>query len=84
MSSKHALTILAVGVGLFTFGSHAMALNPQPLPPHLAPSFTAPTHRTVAPIHSAMQQRRWDSSVLRCRSVQIGDPRKQPPMKVCP
>ena len=84
MSGKHVLGIVAVVAGLFTSGPQAMALNPQPLPPHLAPSLNAHLHNGGAPINSVVQQRRWDSSILRCRSVQVGDPRKQPPMKVCP
>jgi hypothetical protein len=33
MSIKHAVGVMAVATGLLTFGTQAMALNPQPLPP---------------------------------------------------
>ena len=33
MSSKRTVGIVVVAAALFTFGSQAMALNPQPLPP---------------------------------------------------
>jgi hypothetical protein len=84
MSRNRALLIGTASAALFACGSQAMALNPQRLPPHLAPSFNVHLSNAGGPDRFIAAQSRRDSSVLRCRSVQVGDPRKQPPMKVCP
>ncbi len=83
MSLKNVVGPLSITAAL-VFGAPALALNPQPLPPRVAPSFNTPMHNAGAPARSFAPQRRWDSSILHCRSVQVGDPRKQPPMRVCP
>jgi len=83
MSRKNSIRLLPI-IAAFLFGTPAMALNPQPLPPRVAPSFNAPMNSGGAPTRAFAPQSRWDNSILHCRPVQVGDPRKQAPMKVCP
>jgi hypothetical protein len=88
MSRRHlALAALVAAVGFTVSVSSAsaawvdyfhrsgvphIALNPQPLPPgfRLNPQPLPPGFRFAAS--------------LRCHGVQHGDPRKQPPVRVCP
>lgn len=69
-SQLFAITVLALSMA-----TPAMALNPQPLPP--GRSFSA---QALNPHND--QAHRLEQP--RCHSVQVGDPRKQPPMQVCP
>jgi hypothetical protein len=75
MLSKRQAQLFAVALVLVS-GTPAMALNPQPLLPGRSPSFTAAPDRSLG-------AHRFNSSIPRCHSVQVGDPRKQPPMLVC-
>ncbi len=59
----------------------ALALNPQPLPPGMR----APILGNSAGGAGSFALR-WNHGALRlprCYGVQRGDPRKQPPMRVC-
>jgi hypothetical protein len=71
-SQLFAFAILGLSIA-----TPALALNPQPLPPgrHLPSQVIRP------------QDEHWGRNrqpILRCHAVQVGDPRKQPPMRVCP
>lgn len=79
MSRKSQLVAIAI-LGL-SLATPAMALNPQPLPP----GRYRPTQGMV--FHNERLHRFESHSryrpMPRCHSVQVGDPRKQPPMLVC-
>ena len=66
--------LFAVAVLGLSMATPAMALNPQPLPP--GRSFSA---QAINPHNEQIHRME-----QRCHSVQVGDPRKQPPMQVCP
>jgi hypothetical protein len=77
-SQPFAIAILGLSIA-----TPAMALNPQPLPPgRYLPSRVIMDHNE----HGGESQRivSRDHPILRCHSIQVGDPRKQPPMLVCP
>jgi hypothetical protein len=74
MLRKSQLLALAV-LGL-SIATPAMALNPQPLPPG-----------RIAPHHELARRSESLGIVGRypyCHAVHVGDPRKQPPIRVCP
>jgi len=73
---KHLL-ILPLTAATLALATPASALNPQPLPPGM--QFRPEVTRQ----DGAMQANR-SFYALRCHGVQVGDPRKQPPMRVCP
>jgi hypothetical protein len=78
MIARRHLRILSLALAGLALATPAMALNPQPLPPgHRFHSATA---------NHVMGTERFNRGpyVLRCHAVQVGDPRKQPPMRVCP
>jgi hypothetical protein len=65
------LVFAALGVLSIAAAGPAMALNPQPLPPGI----------------NAPYALRWHGNggirLPHCHGVQVGDPRKQPPIRVC-
>jgi hypothetical protein len=72
--------LFAIAVLGPSIATPAMALNPQPLPPG----------RVMMP-HDEHASRIVSQRIVggyrpipRCHSVQVGDPRKQSPMLVCP
>jgi hypothetical protein len=69
--------ILSLAAATLALAAPASALNPQPLPPGIR------FHPEVTHHDGAMQTNR-GVYALRCHGVQVGDPRKQPPMRVCP
>jgi len=73
MRRKSQLFAIAI-LGL-SIATPAMALNPQPLPPgrYLPTGAMVHTERGSLGLYHP-----------RCHSVQVGDPRKEPPMLVCP
>jgi hypothetical protein len=73
---KHLL-ILSLTAATLALATPASALNPQPLPPGMR-------YRPVVTNHDGAMQANRGSYALRCHGVQVGDPRKQPPMRVCP
>jgi hypothetical protein len=77
MSSRKLIRILSLTAAALALATPAMALNPQPLPPGMR------FHAAVTN-HDFGAARPNGTSVLRCHAVQVGDPRKQPPMRVCP
>ncbi|HZP76466.1 MAG TPA: hypothetical protein VFB45_10020 [Pseudolabrys sp.] len=77
MSRKTFLRLLSAAVIVLS-AAPAMALNPQPLPPsmragHMMGNFNG----------SWRTENRTFIRVPHCHAVQVGDPRKQPPMQVC-
>jgi len=79
MSRAKYLLLSAISALAFVAGTPAMALNPQPLPPgiHLVPNCLC-----LSPLPPRQNWNR--AAILRCHGVQVGDPRKQSPMRVCP
>ncbi|HTO66351.1 MAG TPA: hypothetical protein VMM15_34445 [Bradyrhizobium sp.] len=73
---KHLL-ILPLAAATLALATPASALNPQPLPPGMR-------FRPQAIHHDGAVQANRSFYALRCHGVQVGDPRKQPPMRVCP
>jgi hypothetical protein len=73
---KH-LIILSLTAATLALATPASALNPQPLPPGMR-------FRPEVTNHDGAMQANRGLYALRCRGVQVGDPRKQPPMRVCP
>jgi hypothetical protein len=69
--------ILSLAAATLALAAPASALNPQPLPPGIR------FHPEVTHHDGAMQANR-GVYALRCHGVQVGDPRKLPPMRVCP
>jgi hypothetical protein len=69
--------LFAVAILGLSIATSAMALNPQPLPP----GRYLPAGAMVHTEHGGLGLYR---PMPRCHSVQVGDPRKQPPMLVCP
>ena len=67
--------LLAIAIVGLSIATPAMALNPQPLPP----GRYLPTGAMVHTEHGGPGLYR-----PHCHSAQVGDPRKQPPMLVCP
>ncbi len=76
MSSTKLIRILSLTATALALATPAMALNPQPLPPGMRFHAAITNHDFSARPNGAY--------VLRCHAVQVGDPRKQPPMRVCP
>ena len=78
MQFSRYLLILPLAAATLALATPASALNPQPLPPGIRfhPAMTNHDGGAADPHGSP--------SVLRCHAVQVGDPRKQPPMRVCP
>jgi hypothetical protein len=62
MSFRRSLAIVSVVVGSFTFGTQAMALNPQPLPPRWSQSTITTSKIYVAPRTTT---RGWYRSTIR-------------------
>lgn len=76
---KELLLVCAVSSALV---APAVALNPQPLPPGRSlPRAFAPSTISSPRLNDTLRPGR---VYPRCHSVQVGDPRKQPPMLVCP
>ncbi len=73
-------TLLLIVAASLPLATPALALNPQPLPP----GFRSPvmTRNAVVP-HMIQRPGGWPRPVPICHGVQVGDPRKQPPMRVC-
>jgi hypothetical protein len=74
---KH-LVILSLMAAALALATPARALNPQPLPPGIR------FHAEVTNHDGGAAGANRGTYVLRCHAVQVGDPRKQPPMRVCP
>ena len=74
--SKHLL-VLSLTAATLALATPASALNPQLLPPGMR-------FHPGASIHDGAMQANRGFYALRCHGVQVGDPRKQPPMRVCP
>jgi hypothetical protein len=77
MLSRNLLRILTLSSAALALATPALALNPQPLPPGMR-------FRPAVTNHDFGAARPHGADVLRCHAVQVGDPRKQPPMRVCP
>jgi hypothetical protein len=71
------LRILSLALAGLALATPALALNPQPLPPGFR------SHTAMAG-HGLAAERARGPYALGCHGVQVGDPRKQPPMRVCP
>jgi hypothetical protein len=71
------LLIVPLTAATLALATPASALNPQPLPPGMR-------FRPAVTNHVGALQAGRGSYALRCHGVQVGDPRKQPPMRVCP
>jgi len=71
------LLILSLTAATLALATPASALNPQPLPPGLR-------FRADLIHHDGAMQANRSFHALRCHGVQVGDPRKQPAMRVCP
>jgi hypothetical protein len=76
MSSRKLFRILSLTAAALALATPAMALNPQPLPPGMR------FHAAVTNHDFGARPNR--TSVLRWHAVQVGDPRKQQPIRVCP
>jgi hypothetical protein len=78
-SPLFAITVLGLSLT-----APAMALNPQPLPPgrYLPAQGIMPHTEHAGSMESQRIIGRY-RPLPRCRSVQVGDPRKQPAMLVC-
>jgi hypothetical protein len=77
MLRRH-LRILSLALAGLALATPALALNPQPLPPGYR------LHPAVADHQLGAERANRGPYVLRCHAVQAGDPRKQPPTRVCP
>jgi hypothetical protein len=82
LRKSQLFAITVVGLSMTT---PAMALNPQPLPPgrYLPAQAIIPHTEHAGRFESQSIVSRY-RPIPRCHSVQVGDPRKQPPMLVCP
>jgi len=78
MSSRKLFRILTLTGAALALATPAMALNPQPLPPGMR------FHAAVTNHDFGAARPNGGAYVLRCHAVQVGDPHKQPPMRVCP
>jgi hypothetical protein len=77
MSSRKLFRILTLTAAALALATPAMALNPQPLPPGMR-------FQAAVTNHDFGAARPNGAYLPRCHAVQVGDPRKQPPMRVCP
>jgi hypothetical protein len=75
MSIKSPISISCVVLALTSHA--ALALNPQPLPPGRAAVRSMLNPQPLPP------GRARPALIWRCRSIQVGDPRKQPPERAC-
>ncbi len=71
---------LLIAAASLSLAVPAFALNPQPLPPGFRAPF-APRNAIVP--HTIQRPGGWGRPLPICHGVQVGDPRKQPPMRVC-
>jgi len=78
MVVRRHLRILSLALAGLALATPALALNPQPLPPGYR------FHPAMANRVMGSERLNRGPSILRCHAVQVGDPRKQPPMRVCP
>ena len=77
MSFPKHLLILSLTAATLASATPANALNPQPLPPGLR-------FRPAVIHHDGAMQANRSFHAPRCHGVQVGDPREQPAMRVCP
>jgi len=78
MLVRRQVRILPLILAALALATPALALNPQPLPPGFR------SHAAMADHGLGTERLNRGPYVLRCHAVQVGDPRKQPPMRVCP